>query len=130
MWLVSDDTTGEKARCGGPGLVQLHMVMWSAVVWVSDSLCRYSLVVKTHSFISCPGGWSRMIPQVKKPNVEVLVVGVRPVRHTAKFSKMALEAANGGKISIQLSGNSSGGHSCSQHASRTLPQNLSHHCVV
>jgi hypothetical protein len=37
-----------------------------------DSLCRHSLVVQTHSFISCPGGWSQMIPQVKKTNVEVL----------------------------------------------------------
>ncbi|KAM9473736.1 uncharacterized protein ACWYII_008375 [Salvelinus alpinus] len=27
---------------------------------------------KTHSFISCPGGWSQMILQVKKMDVEVL----------------------------------------------------------
>ena len=38
---------------------------------VSDSLCRNSLVVQTHSFISCLDGWSQMIPQVKKPGVEV-----------------------------------------------------------
>jgi hypothetical protein len=25
-WLVSDDPAGEEARCGGPGLAQLHVV--------------------------------------------------------------------------------------------------------
>ena len=53
-----------------------------------------SRVVQTHSFISCPGGWSQMIPQVKTPDAEVLdwrsytwTVVVRPVERTAKFSK-------------------------------------------
>jgi hypothetical protein len=32
---------------------------------VSDSLCRNSSVVRTHSFISCPGGWSQTILQVE-----------------------------------------------------------------
>ena len=41
---------------------------------------------------------------------------------TAKFSKMGLEVAYGREINIQFSGNSSGGHSCSQHANCTLPQ--------
>ena len=40
---------------------------------VSDSLCRNSLVVQTHSFISCLGGLSQTMPQVKKSDVEVLV---------------------------------------------------------
>jgi hypothetical protein len=35
---------------------------------VSDS----SSVVQTPSFISCLGGWSQTIPQVKKPDLEVL----------------------------------------------------------
>jgi hypothetical protein len=39
---------------------------------VSDSLCRNYLIMQTHSFISCPGGWSQMIPQVKKPDMEFL----------------------------------------------------------
>ena len=39
---------------------------------VFGSLCSNSLVVQTHSFISCPGGWSQLILQVKKPDVEVL----------------------------------------------------------
>ena len=45
---------------------------------------------------------------------------------TAKFSKMMLRRF------MLFSGNSCGGHSCSQHANSTLPQNLRHrwHCVV
>ncbi len=57
---------------------------------------------------------------------------VRPVGCTAKFSEMLLETAYGKEINIQFTGNSSGGHSCSQHANSTLPQNLRHlwHCAV
>jgi hypothetical protein len=36
------------------------------------SMCRNPSVVQTQSFISCPGGWSQTIPQVKEPDVEVL----------------------------------------------------------
>ncbi len=39
---------------------------------VSDSLCRNSLVMQTDCCSSCPGGWSQMILEVKKPDVEVL----------------------------------------------------------
>ncbi|XP_042162294.1 uncharacterized protein LOC121840965 isoform X1 [Oncorhynchus tshawytscha] len=52
-------------------------------------------------------------------------VVVRPVGHTAKFSKTTLKAAYGKEINIQFSGHSSGGHSCSQHANCTLPQKKS-----
>ena len=62
---------------------------------VSDSLCRNSSVVQTHSFINCPDGRSQTIPQGKKLDVEVLgwhgytwSEVVRLVGHTAKFSKM------------------------------------------
>ena len=57
---------------------------------------------------------------------------VRPVGHTAKFSKMTLEAAFSREMNIQFSGNRSGGNACSQHAKCTLPQNLRHlwHSVV
>ena len=62
---------------------------------VSESLFRNYLVVQTHSLISCPGGWSQTIPQVKKPHVEVLdwrdctwSVVVRLLERSAKFSKM------------------------------------------
>jgi hypothetical protein len=46
---------------------------------------------------------------------------VRQVGCTAKFSKLT-EAAYGREINIQFSDNSSGGHSCSQHANCMLPQ--------
>ena len=48
------------------------------------------------------------------------------VGHTAKLSKMMLEAAYGREINIKFSGNSSGGHSYSQHANCMLPQNFRH----
>ncbi len=50
-------------------------------------------------------------------------VVVRPVGCTAKFSETPLKTAYGREINIQFTGNSSGGHSCSQHANCTLPQN-------
>ena len=57
---------------------------------------------------------------------------VRPVGCTAKLSETTLEAAYGREINIQFMGNSSGGHSCSEHANCTLPQNLQDlwHCAV
>ncbi len=102
---------------------------------VSDSLCRNSLVMQTNCCSSCPGGWSQTILEVKMLDVEVLgwrgytwSAVVRPVGCTAKFS----ETAYGREINIQFMGNSSGGHSCSQHTNCTLPQNLRHlgHCAV
>uniref|UniRef100_A0A672KZ82 RING-type domain-containing protein n=1 Tax=Sinocyclocheilus grahami TaxID=75366 RepID=A0A672KZ82_SINGR len=51
---------------------------------------------------------------------------VRPVGCTAKFSETPLETAYGREMNIQFTGNSSGGHSCSQHANCTLPHNLRH----
>jgi hypothetical protein len=46
---------------------------------------------------------------------------VRSFGYTAKFSKTMLDVAYGRRMDIQFSGNSSGGHSCSQHANCTLP---------
>ncbi len=45
---------------------------------------------------------------------------VRTVGCTAKFSEMPLETAYGREIHIKFSGNSSGGHSCSQQANCKL----------
>ena len=39
-----------------------------------------------------------------------------------QFSKTMLDVAYGREMNIQLSGNSSGGHSSSQHANSMLPQ--------
>ncbi len=51
---------------------------------------------------------------------------VMPVGCTAKFSETPLEMAYVREMKIQFTGNSSGGHSCCQHANCTLPQNLWH----
>jgi len=63
---------------------------------VSDSLCRYSLVMQTDCFSSCPGGWSQTILEVNMLDVEVLgwcdytgFAVMRPVECTARFSKNA-----------------------------------------
>ena len=58
---------------------------------VSDRLCRNSSIVQTHHFISCLVGCSQTIPQVKKPDVEVLGwqgYTWSAVGRTAKFSKI------------------------------------------
>jgi hypothetical protein len=72
-----------------------------------------------------------MIMQVKKPDVEVLgwrgytwPTFARLVECTANLSKPTLEATYGREINIKLFGNSSGGHSYSQHVNCMLPQNV------
>jgi hypothetical protein len=70
-----------------------------------------------------------MIPQEKKQDVEVLrwcgytwSAFVRPFGCTANSRKTTLDVAYGREMNIQLSGNSSGGHSSGQHANSMLPQ--------
>ncbi len=106
---------------------------------VSDSLCRNSLVMQADCCRSCPGGWSQTILEVKMLDVEVLgwcgytwSAVVRLVGCTAKFSEMPWRRLMVEKLTLNSTGNSSGGHSCSQHANCTLPQNcdISGMCCV
>ena len=85
-------------------LVRTTSTQMSFSEMVSDSLCRNSSVVQTHSFTNCPGGWSQTILQVKKPDVEVLgwcgytwSAVVRP--------KTTLDVSYGREMNIKLSGN-------------------------
>ncbi len=57
---------------------------------------------------------------------------VRPVGCISKFSETPFKSAYGREMNIQFTGNSSGGHSCSQHVNCMIPQNLRHlwHCAV
>jgi hypothetical protein len=125
--------------CQVKKLVRVTSTQMSFTEMISDSFCRYSSVVQTHSFISCLNDWSQSIPQVKKLDVEILgwrgytwSAVVRPVRRTAKFSNTTLMASYGRETNITFSGNSSGGHSCSQHVNCTLPHHLRNlwHCIV
>ena len=53
-------------------LVRMTSTQTSFPGTCSESLSRNSSVVQTHSVISCPVVWSQTIPQVKKPDVEIL----------------------------------------------------------
>jgi hypothetical protein len=55
-----------------------------------------------------------------------VVCGCEAVSTYCQTFKKMLEEAYGREMNIQLSGNSSGGHSCSQHDNCMLSQNLRH----
>ncbi len=98
-------------------LVRMTSTQMSFPEPFSDSLCRNSLGVQTNCCLSCPGGWSQTVLRVKKPDVEVLgwcgdtwstVMG--PVGCTRKQHWRWLMVVKW-----------TGGHTCSEHANRTLP---------
>ncbi len=97
---------------------------------VSDSLCRNYLVMQT----DCCSSWL-VADGLGGEDAGLEVLGwcgytwsavVRPVGCTDKFSETPLKTAYGREMNIQFTGNSSGGHSCSQNVNCTLPQNLRH----
>jgi hypothetical protein len=134
---------GRGTAMGGPGRhrpthLAARPIHWGTRLGQSELVKRALLQTEIlFCFISCPGNWYQMILQVKKTDVDVLgwcgymVVVVRLAGRTTKFFKMT-EAAYGIEMNITFSGNSSSGHSCSQHANCTLPQNVRHlwHCVL
>ena len=122
VW-ISHDWAGAQPCVGLGGHRPTH---WGArpsqLEWVSPR--KRALVQILLCFIIC-----QTIPQLKKAGAEVLgwhgytwSAVVKPVGRTAKFSKTTLEEAYGRVMNIQISGNSSGGDSCSQHSNCTLPQ--------
>ena len=83
----------------------------SVVETISDSLCRNDLFVQTYSLISCQGGWSQAILQVKNLDVELLgwcgytwsaVVRLIVLENLAVCPM--LKAVYGREINIQFSG--------------------------
>ena len=90
--------------------------------WGHDLSCwnmRWWRRMNGRGIFGCAGGWLQTIPQMKKPDVEVL----------GWLGYTTFEEAHGREINIQFSVKSSGGHFSSQHAHCMLPQNL-RHCVV
>ena len=84
--------------------------------------------MQTDCCSSCPGGCSQTILVVNMLGVEVLgwCGYTWSEVEAAKLSETPLETAYGRKMNIQFTGNSSGGHFCSQHANYTFTQNLGH----
>ncbi len=138
-WLLCWKTVSEGRASSSAS--ECHSTCWNPCFLQCTAAPQYQnfWTIPSPSCSSCPGGWSQMILEVKMLDVEVLgwcgytwSAVVRPVGCTAKFSETPLETAYGREMNIQFTGNSSGGHSCSQHANCTLPQNLRHlwHCAV
>ncbi|XP_034037694.1 ADP-ribose glycohydrolase MACROD1 isoform X3 [Thalassophryne amazonica] len=75
----------------------------------SDSLCRNSLALQTECYSSCLDGWSQVVLEVNKLDVEVLCwcgymcsAIVRPVGCTAKFPEMPLDMAEEFLLSLSV----------------------------
>ncbi len=98
---------------------------------VSDSFFRNSLVMQTDCCSSCPGGLlsddlGGEDAGCGGPGLVWLhvVCGCEAGWMYCQFSEKPLETAYSREMNIQFTGNSSGVHSCSQHANCTLPQSV------
>ncbi len=120
MWAFAYVTTMNCSQV--ETLMRTTSMQMSLPETVSDNLWRNSLVMQTDCCSSCPGGWSQTILEVKMLDVEVLGWWGR-LDVLPNSLKRLLEMAYVRETNIQFMGNSSGGHSCYQHANFALPQN-------
>ncbi len=100
---------------------------WPACRWSSLrrflTVCAENyLVMQTDCCISCPGGWSQTILEVKMLDLDVL-----PNSLKCFWRWLIVE-----KWTFKFTGNSSGGHSCRSTCQLHIPSNLRHlwHCAV
>jgi hypothetical protein len=92
---------------------------------VSDSLCRHYLVVQTHSFpavrMAHLRSSHRWRSRIWRSWAGLVTLGLL-LWGRLDVLPNSLKRRYGREMNILLSGNSSGGHSCSQHANYMLPQ--------
>jgi hypothetical protein len=61
-----------RPNCSQVKTLRATSMLMSFPETIYDLLFRNYSVVQTRNFFSCPVGWSQMVTQVKKPDVEVL----------------------------------------------------------
>ena len=97
------------------GLTPCHLWTWRESLCLSWELGHQGAM--GWRLYNC---WSMNMVCCEKSSATLPVKSFRNPTHSSLFICFAL--AYGREMNIQLSGNSSGGHSCSQHANCMLPQ--------